>query len=151
LVEGIDVLAHRSQEGKLYLFVAIDRTSKFVAAQLHEARSAHSTGLKTRSVTGRAPRNLVSGYRFSNAIEVEADLGGYIRAIEACLLLDEPAVELPTVESPPLISPDPFDIPRFLDRRAKCGVQAPAFIRRGDTTGWCRPGSGCSSRIDGAR
>ena len=81
-----------------------------------DARSAHSTGLKTRSATGRAPLNLVGGYRFSNAPEIEADLAGYICAIEACLLRDEP-VELPTVESPPLISPDPFDIPSFLDRR----------------------------------
>ena len=51
-----------------------------------------------------------------NATEIEADLAGYIRAIEACLLRDEPVVELPTVESPPLIAPDPFDIPSFLDR-----------------------------------
>ena len=70
-----------------------------------DARSAHSTGLKTRSVTGRAPRNLVGGYRFPNATEIEADLAYYIRAIEALLLRDEPAVELPTVESLPLISP----------------------------------------------
>ena len=55
-----------------------------------DARSAHSTGLKTRSVTGRAPLNLVGGYRFSNATEIEADLAEYIRAIEACLLRDEP-------------------------------------------------------------
>ena len=92
-----------------------------------DARSAHSTGLKTRSVTGRAPLNLVGGYRFSNATEIEADLAGYIRAIEACLLRDEP-VELPTVELPPLISPDPFDIPSFLDRRV---TAARAPKRRG--------------------
>jgi hypothetical protein len=70
-----------------------------------DARSAHSTGLKTRSAAGRAPLNLVGGYRFSNATEIEADLAGYIRAIEGCLLRDERVVELPTVESPPLISP----------------------------------------------
>ncbi len=39
-----------------------------------DARSAHSTGLKTRSAAGRAPLNLVGGYRFSNATEIEADL-----------------------------------------------------------------------------
>ena len=31
-----------SEEGKLYLFVAIDRTSKFVFAQLHEAANVKS-------------------------------------------------------------------------------------------------------------
>jgi hypothetical protein len=86
-------------------------------------------GVKTRSVTGPAPLNLVGGYRFSNATEIEADLAGYIRATEACLLRDECVVELPTVESPPLISPDPFDIPSFLDRRvtAASSVAAPSM------------------------
>ena len=32
----------RTEEGKLYLFVAIDRTSKFVFAQLHEAANVKS-------------------------------------------------------------------------------------------------------------
>jgi hypothetical protein len=62
-------------------------------------------------------------------------LAGYIRAIEAYLLRDEPVLEPPTVESPPLISPETFDIAAFLVRSAKGGAQAPAFIRRGDTTG----------------
>ena len=114
-----------------------------------DARSAHSTGLKTRSVTGRAPLNLVGGYRFPNAIEIEADLAGYIRAIEACLLGDEP-VELPTVESPPLISPDPFDIPPSLTayrmRRPGSPPASSALMLafRVDTTatGKAREGSG---------
>ena len=84
-----------------------------------DARSAHSTGFKTRSVTRPAPLNLLGGYRLSNAIKIEAELAGYIRTIEARLRLDEPTAELPAVELPPLIPPDPFDIPPFLERR--CG------------------------------
>ncbi len=33
----IDIAEVRTEEGKLYLFVAVDRTSKFAFAQLHEA------------------------------------------------------------------------------------------------------------------
>src|SRR6266576_6862613 len=33
----IDIAGVRTEEGKLYLFVAVDRTSKFAFAQLHEA------------------------------------------------------------------------------------------------------------------
>jgi hypothetical protein len=32
----------RTEEGKLHLFVAIDRTSKFAFAQLHEAANVHT-------------------------------------------------------------------------------------------------------------
>ena len=75
---------------------------------------AVSQGLKTRSVNRRAPLNLLGGYRFPKSIEIEAAL-----AVEGCLLVGEPGVELPTVESPPLITSDPFDIPLFLNRRCK--------------------------------
>jgi hypothetical protein len=61
----------------------------------------------TASLPGKTVRkgsvrslNLVGGYRFPNPFEIEADLAGYICAIEACLLPDEPVLELPTVESP---------------------------------------------------
>jgi hypothetical protein len=81
-----------------------------------DARSAHSTGLKTRSVTRRAPLNLLGGYRFSKSIELEPELARHIRTVEARLLVH---VELPAVESPPLIPSDPFDIPAFLDRRRR--------------------------------
>ncbi len=37
----IDIAEVRTEQGKLYLFVAIDRTSKFAYAQLHE----HATRL----------------------------------------------------------------------------------------------------------
>ena len=57
-----------------------------------DARSAHSTGLKTRSVDRRAPLNLLGGYRFSKSIEIEAELAGQIRTVEARLLS---RVELP--------------------------------------------------------
>lgn len=33
----IDIAEVRTEEGRLYLFVAIDRTSKFAFAQLHQA------------------------------------------------------------------------------------------------------------------
>ena len=35
----LDIAEVRTEEGKLYLFVAVDRTSKFAFAQLHEAAS----------------------------------------------------------------------------------------------------------------
>jgi hypothetical protein len=70
-------------------------------------------------VNRRAPLNLLGGYRFPKSIEIEAELVRHIWAIEARLLVGEPAVELPTVESPPLIPSDPFDIPLFLDRRCE--------------------------------
>src|SRR3954464_13930916 len=38
----MDIAEVRTEEGKLYLFVAIDRTSKFVFAQLHEAANVKS-------------------------------------------------------------------------------------------------------------
>ena len=38
----LDIAEVRTEEGKLYLFVAIDRTSKFVFAQLHEAAKVKS-------------------------------------------------------------------------------------------------------------
>jgi hypothetical protein len=67
-------------------------------------------------VTRRAPLNLLGGYRFSNAIKIEAPLVGYIQTVEARLLS---TVELPAVESPPLIPSDPFDIPPFLERSGR--------------------------------
>ena len=38
----IDIAEVRTEEGKLHLFVAIDRTSKFAFAQLHEAANVHT-------------------------------------------------------------------------------------------------------------
>jgi Integrase core domain len=38
----IDIAEVRTEEGKLHLFVAIDRTSKFAFAQLHEAANIHT-------------------------------------------------------------------------------------------------------------
>jgi len=38
----IDIAEVRTKEGKLYLFVAVDRTSKFAFAQLHEAANVHT-------------------------------------------------------------------------------------------------------------
>jgi hypothetical protein len=36
----IDIAEVRTAEGKLHLFVAVDRTSKFAFAQLHEAANS---------------------------------------------------------------------------------------------------------------
>jgi hypothetical protein len=38
----IDVTEVRTEEGKQHLFVAVDRTSKFAFAQLHEAANVHT-------------------------------------------------------------------------------------------------------------
>jgi IS30 family transposase len=38
----IDIAELRTEEGKLHLFVAIDRTSKFAFAQLHEKANRHT-------------------------------------------------------------------------------------------------------------
>ena len=38
----LDIAEVRTEEGKLHLFVAIDRTSKFAFAQLHEAANVKS-------------------------------------------------------------------------------------------------------------
>ena len=38
----IDIAEVRTEEGKLYLFVAIDRTSKFAFARLEDAATVHS-------------------------------------------------------------------------------------------------------------
>ena len=38
----IDIAEVRTEEGKLYLFVAIDRTSKFAFARLEDAAAVHS-------------------------------------------------------------------------------------------------------------
>ena len=51
----IDIAEVRTAEGKLYLFVAIDRTSKFAFAELHEkATTRDRRRLPPRSVAGRA-------------------------------------------------------------------------------------------------
>jgi hypothetical protein len=56
----------------LYVFRAEDSQSP--TAGKADVRSAHSTGVKTRSATRRAPLNLLGGYRFPNAVKVEPDL-----------------------------------------------------------------------------
>src|SRR3989304_6288505 len=47
----IDIAEVRTEEGKLYLFVAIDRTSKFAFVELHEKA--------TRPIAGDFPRHLI--------------------------------------------------------------------------------------------
>ena len=38
----IDIAEVRTEEGKQHLFVAVDRTSKFAFAQIHEAANVHT-------------------------------------------------------------------------------------------------------------
>src|SRR5512147_312384 len=51
----IDIAEVRTEEGKLYLLVAIDRTSKFAFAQLHEAATVKTAAgfLEALAVTAR--------------------------------------------------------------------------------------------------
>ncbi len=48
----IDIAEVRTEEGKLYLFVAIDRTSKFAYVELHESA--------TKPIAAEFLRNLIS-------------------------------------------------------------------------------------------
>src|SRR5436190_21911185 len=51
----LDIAEVRTEEGKLYLFVAIDRTSKFVFAQLHEAANVKSAAGFLRALIEAVP------------------------------------------------------------------------------------------------
>ena len=51
----LDIAEVRTEEGKLYLFVAIDRTSKFVFAQLHEAANVKSAVGFLQALIGAVP------------------------------------------------------------------------------------------------
>src|SRR6202048_4944815 len=51
----IDIAEVRTEEGKLYLFVAIDRTSKFAYAQLHERATRRIAGDFLRALIAAVP------------------------------------------------------------------------------------------------
>jgi hypothetical protein len=51
----IDSAEVQSEEGRLYLFVAIDRTSKFAFAQLHEKATRRVAGDFLRALVGAVP------------------------------------------------------------------------------------------------
>ena len=51
----IDITQVRTEEGKLYLFVAIDRTSKFAFAELHEKMTRAVTAEFLRHLIGAVP------------------------------------------------------------------------------------------------
>ncbi len=51
----IDIAEVRTEEGKLYLFVAIDRTSKFAFAQLHEKATRRVAGNFLRALVEAVP------------------------------------------------------------------------------------------------
>ena len=51
----IDIAEVRSEEGKLYLFVAIDRTSKFAFAQLHEKANRNTAAAFLKDLIAVVP------------------------------------------------------------------------------------------------
>src|SRR3712207_1852782 len=51
----IDIAEVRTEEGKLYLFVAIDRTSKFAFAELHETATTQTSKAFLRSLIEAVP------------------------------------------------------------------------------------------------
>jgi transposase InsO family protein len=51
----IDIAEVRTEEGKLHLFVAIDRTSKFAFAQLHEAANVHTAAAFLTALIAEVP------------------------------------------------------------------------------------------------
>ncbi len=51
----IDIAELRSEEGKLYLFVAIDRTSKFAFVELHAKADRPTAGAGSVCSTGSSP------------------------------------------------------------------------------------------------
>jgi transposase InsO family protein len=51
----IDIAEVRTEEGKLRLFVAVDRTSKFVFAQLHEVANVRTAAAFLEAVIAAAP------------------------------------------------------------------------------------------------
>jgi transposase InsO family protein len=51
----IDIAEVRTEEGKLHLFVAIDRTSKFAFAQLHEAANVHTAAAFLTALIAAVP------------------------------------------------------------------------------------------------
>ena len=54
----IDIAEVRTEEGKLYLFVAIDWTSKFAFVELHERASARAAASLLEALTGAVPYKL---------------------------------------------------------------------------------------------
>ena len=51
----IDIAEVRTEEGKLHLFVAIDRTSKFAFAQLHEKANRHTATAFLKALVAVVP------------------------------------------------------------------------------------------------
>src|ERR687894_451116 len=51
----IDIAEVHTEEGKLYLFVAIDRTSKFAFAELHEKATTQTSKAFLRALVGAVP------------------------------------------------------------------------------------------------
>lgn len=56
----IDIAEVRTEEGKLYMFVAIDRTSKFAFVELHE-KAKRRTGVRLKDRRGRFVRRVQRG------------------------------------------------------------------------------------------
>jgi len=70
----IDIAEVRTEEGKLYLFVAIDRTSKFAFAQLHQAANVKTAAGFLRALIEAVPYRIHTvltdnGIQFGDAIQ----------------------------------------------------------------------------------
>ena len=53
----IDIAEVRTEEGKFHLFVAIDRTSKFAFAQLHEKANRNTAAAFLKDLIAVVPYN----------------------------------------------------------------------------------------------
>ncbi len=67
----IDIAEVRTEEGKLYLFVAIDRTSKFAYVELHERQTKMNAANFLRNLLAVIPYKLThiltdNGIQFTN-------------------------------------------------------------------------------------
>jgi transposase InsO family protein len=70
----IDIAELRTEEGKLYLFVAIDRTSKFAFAQLHQAANVKTAAGFLQALIEAVPYHIHTvltdnGIQFGDAIQ----------------------------------------------------------------------------------
>lgn len=58
----VDLAEVRTEQGKLYLLVAIDQTSKFASAELHHKATRRSTGDFLRHFAAALPYRIHRGY-----------------------------------------------------------------------------------------
>nr|WP_244492326.1 DDE-type integrase/transposase/recombinase [Methylobacterium sp. Leaf361] len=77
----IDIAEVHTEEGRLYLLVAIDRTSKFASAELHEKITRRVAGNFLRALAAAVPYKIHTvltdnGTHYHRAIRQHVDAGG---------------------------------------------------------------------------